>query len=171
MWIFSLNQMFNWIVAFCIMEIPMAFFYKSISDKKSNVHYWYSGKDINAWNVLAGDLFYVLCGILIVYGLMDYFKMEKTFWNFMLFFLAVQIIGDLTFAFIISILPNYNNTWLRFFKRYVNKGSIMPLIGDSLYILVWTLSFVFVNKFIKDIKIKLFILFLFLFLTSIYSSK
>ena len=79
MWNFSLNQMFNWIVAFCIMEIPMAFFYKSITKKNSNVHYWYSGKDINAWNVIAGDLFYVLCAILIVYGLMEYFKIEKTF--------------------------------------------------------------------------------------------
>ena len=171
MWNFSLNQMFNWIVAFCIMEIPMAIFYKSITDKKSYVHYWYSGKDINIWNVIAGDMFYVLCGILIVYNLMDYFKMKKTYWYFMLLFLVIQILGDLIFAFIISILPNYDNTWLRFFKGYVGKGSLAPLFGDSLYIIVWTLTFVFVNNYINDIKVKLFIVFLFLFLASIYSSK
>jgi hypothetical protein len=153
------------------MEIPMAIFYKSISDKKSDVVYWYSGKDINAWNVIIGDLFYVLCGLMIVYSLMEYYKIEKKFWKFMILFLTVQIIGDLIFAFIISIIPNFNNTWIKFFKKYVGKGSLEPLFGDSLYIIVWTLTFIFVNIYIKDIKLKLFILFLFLFLISIYSSK
>ena len=114
MWTFNLSQLFNWIVAFCIMEIPMGIFYKSIS-KDSNVIYWYSGKDINGWNVIAGDLFYVLCGILIVYSIIEYFKLDSTFKNFMLIFITVQIIGDLTFAFIINNLPNINNTWIKFF--------------------------------------------------------
>ena len=72
-------------------------------------------------------------------------------------FLTVQIIGDLIFAFIISIIPNVNNTWIKFFKRYVRKGSLAPLFGDSLYIIAWTLAFIFVNMYIKDIKLKLFI--------------
>ena len=149
----------------------MSIFYKSISDKNSDVVYWYSGKDINGWNVIVGDLFYVLCGILIVYSLMEHFKLKETFWNFILLFITVQIIGDLIFAFIIHMLPNINNTWIKFFKRYVGKGSLSPLFGDTLYIISWTLAFVFVNMYIKDIKLKLFILFLFLFLASIYASR
>ena len=149
----------------------MSIFYKSISDKNSDVAYWYSGKDINAWNIIAGDMFYVLCGLMIVYSLMEYFEIEKTFWKFIMLFLTVQIIGDLIFAFIISIIPNVNNTWIKFFKRYVGKGPFAPLFGDSLYIIAWTLAFIFVNMYIKDIKLKLFILFLFLFLASIYASR
>lgn len=171
MWTFTLPQLFNWIIAFCIMEIPMSIFYKSVSNKNSDVAYWYSGKDINAWNIIAGDMFYVLCGLMIVYSLMEYFDIEKTFWKFIMLFLTIQIIGDLIFAFIISIIPNVNNTWIQFFKRYVGKGSFAPLFGDSLYIIAWTLAFVFVNMYIKDIKLKLFILFLFLFLASIYASR
>ena len=171
MWSFTLPILFNWIIAFCIMEIPMSIFYKSISDKNSDVAYWYSGKDINAWNIIAGDMFYVLCGLMIVYSLMEYFEIEKTFWKFIMLFLTVQIIGDLIFAFIISIIPNVNNTRIKFFKRYVGKGPFAPLFGDSLYIIAWTLAFIFVNMYIKDIKLKLFILFLFLFLASIYASR
>lgn len=50
--LYTLNSsnLLNWITAFAIFEIPMAFFYLSISGKKNKVRNWYSGKNINIWN-------------------------------------------------------------------------------------------------------------------------
>ena len=47
----SLNLL-NWIVAFAIFEIPIAIFYYKISKPNDTVRNWYSGKNINIWNIL-----------------------------------------------------------------------------------------------------------------------
>ena len=46
----SLNLL-NWIVAFAIFEIPIAIFYYKISKPTDTVRNWYSGKNINIWNM------------------------------------------------------------------------------------------------------------------------
>ena len=76
MWSFTLPQLFNWIIAFCIMEIPMSIFYKSISDKNSDVAYWYSGKDINLRN---SQPFVVILLIALLFGLISHNPAEVIF--------------------------------------------------------------------------------------------
>ena len=171
---FNSNNLLNWTTAFALFEIPMAYFYLSISSKTDTVYNWYSGKNINIWNVIIQDSLYVVCGIIIALRLFNYLvrknKINKKFINFLLLFLLVQLVGDITFAIIIKNWPKqYSNYWINYFKNYIQKAGFYALFGDSLYIIMWSLMFYFVANYIKKFDIKIFIISLFLFLTSAYS--
>lgn len=169
----SLNLL-NWITAFALFEIPMAFFYLSISGKNSKVKNWYSGKDINIWNVIAQDSLYVICGIILSLRLFNYLVSTKLipqlFIYFILCFVFIQLLGDSIFATIIKLWPKeYSTYWINYFKDYINNTGFNALIGDSLYVIAWSLAFYFVANYIKQFDIKIFIICLFLFLVSAYS--
>jgi len=173
---FEPNNLLNWITAFAIFEIPLALFYLSISSKKDTVTNWYSGKDINIWNVIAQDALYVICGIIIALRIFNYLvnqkKISKKFYNFILVFLAVQLTGDLLFALTIKSWPDkYKTYWISYFQNYINKSGLYALFGDSLYIITWSLAFYFVSRYIKTFDTKIFIISLFFFLVSAYSVK
>ena len=168
------NNLLNWITAFCIFEIPMALFYISISRKKDKVVNWYSGKNINIWNVIIQDSLYVICGIVLTLRLFNYLVLNKIipklFIFFILCFIFVQLVGDSIFATIINLWPiKYSNYWIKYFKDYINKAGLYALIGDSLYVIAWSISFYFVANYIKQFDIKIFIISLFFFLVSAYS--
>ena len=162
---FSLNNILVWIVAFCIMEFPMRYFYLNIVGG-DNVKKWYNFKDFNIYNVIAGDLFYVLVGIIISYKIYKYlFKNEDNIIKFFIIFLVVQIVGDLTFYTIVSNLPSkYDNKWVKFFKNYGKTAGLYAVIGDSIYILVWTIIAYLIRNFALDLLLS--ILFTFLFIVS-----
>lgn len=162
---FSLNNILVWIVAFCIMEFPMRYFFMNIVGG-DNVTKWYNFKTFNIYNVIAGDLFYVLIGIIITYRIYNYyFKGEDNILKFFGIFLVVQIIGDLTFYTIISNVPNkYDNKWSKFFKNYGKTAGLNAVIGDSLYIGIWTLIAYLIRNVALDILLT--ILFTFLFIVS-----
>ena len=131
-----------------------------------NTKKWYDFKHFNIYNVIAGDLFYVLIGIIISYRIYNYyFKNENNIIKFFIIFLIVQIIGDLTFYTIISNVPNkYDNKWTKFFKNYGKTAGLYAVIGDSLYIAVWTLIAFLIKNFSLDILLS--ILFTFMFIVS-----
>ena len=162
---FSLHNILIWITAFCIMEFPMRYFYLNIIGG-DNVNKWYNFKDFSIYNVIAGDLFYVLCGIIISYRIYDYFfKGEENIFKFFTIFLIIQIIGDLTFYTIVSNIPiKYDTKWIKFFKNYGKTSGLNAVIGDSIYIAVWTLIAYSIRNLSLDIL--LFIIFTFLFIVS-----
>ena len=171
---FNSTNLLNWITAFAIFEIPMAFFYLSISKKNNKVHNWYSGKNINIWNVIAQDSLYVICGIVLALRLFNYLVSLKIipqlFIYFILCFVFVQLLGDSIFAIIIKNWPkNHSTYWINYFRDYIDKAKFNALFGDSLYVIAWSLAFYFVANYIKMFDIKIFIICLFLFLVSIYS--
>ncbi len=171
---FDSNNLLNWITAFAIFEIPMALFYLSISKKTDKVTNWYSGKNINIWNVIVQDALYVICGIILSLRLFNYLVSSKIissrFVYFMLCFIIVQILGDLLFALIIkNWQPKYSTYWINYFKDYINNSGYYALFGDTLYIIAWSLTFYFVANYIKLFDIKIFIISLFFFLVSAYS--
>tara|TARA_B100001142_G_C14107079_1_gene567597 strand:- start:387 stop:839 length:453 start_codon:yes stop_codon:yes gene_type:complete len=132
-----------------------------------NAEKWYSFEVFNIYNVIIGDLFYVLIGIIISYRIYNLlFKGQDNILKFFAIFLAVQIIGDLTFYLgIISNIPDeYDNKWTKFFKNYGKTAGLYAIIGDSIYITVWT----FVAYLIRNVSldILLAILFAFLFIVS-----
>lgn len=171
-WDFNKKNLLNWLVAFCIFEIPLAYFYWSISSDNDMVRTWYRGKEISIWNVIVQDAVYVLCGIIIVSFIIDKYDFDKTFQNFLLLFLGVQLIGDSLFALTISKIPvEYSTKWVNFFKKYINKSGANALIGDALYVTVWTITYYFVSEYINSFSLKMFIIFLFLFLVSAYSVR
>ena len=162
---FNLNNILIWVVAFCIMEFPMRYFYLNIVGG-DNVKKWYNFKDFNIYNVIAGDLFYVLVGIIISYKIYKYlFKNEDNIIKFFIIFLVVQIVGDLTFYTIVSNLPSkYDNKWVKFFKNYGKTAGLYAVIGDSIYILVWTIIAYLIRNLALDLLLS--ILFTFLFIVS-----
>ena len=162
---FSLHNILVWIVAFAIIEFPMRYFFLNIVGGE-NTKKWYDFNHFNIYNVIAGDLFYVLIGIIISYRIYNYyFKNENNIIKFFIIFLIVQIIGDLTFYTIISNVPNkYDNKWTKFFKNYGKTAGLYAVIGDSLYIAVWTLIAFLIKNFSLDILLS--ILFTFIFIVS-----
>ncbi len=171
---FNSSNLLNWITAFAIFEIPIALFYLSISSKKDKVTNWYSGKNINIWNVIAQDALYVICGIVIALRLFNYLVslqfIPQQFIYFILCFVFIQLLGDTIFAIIIKSWPiSYSNYWINYFKDYINKAGFNALIGDSLYVIAWSIAFYFVANYIKQFDIKIFIISLFFFLVSAYS--
>lgn len=171
---FNKENLLNWITAFAIFEIPIAIFYLSINGKKDKVTNWYSGKNINIWNVIAQDALYVICGIIIALRLFNYLVsmqiIQQLFIYFILSFIFVQLIGDSIFAIIIKSWPNeYSTYWINYFKDYINKAGFYALLGDSLYVTAWSFAFYFVANYIKQFDIKIFIISLFFFLVSAYS--
>ena len=167
---FSLNNIFIWICAYCLIEFPMRYFYLNIVGG-DNVEKWYNFKDFNIYNVIAGDLFYVIVGIIISYRIYNYlFKDENNIFKFFGIFLVVQIIGDFTFYGIIKNLPqSYNNKWVKFFINYGKTAGLYAIIGDSLYILVWTIIAYLIRNLALDILVG--ILFTFMFIVGAISES
>jgi|TARA_B110000858_G_C17780303_1_gene464419 hypothetical protein len=168
------NSVLNWLTAFCLFEIPMAYLFKSISKKNDYVVKWYSGKHINIWNVIAQDMLYAFCGIILAVYLFNYLTakkiISKNFFLFLIVLIGVQWLGDLTFASTIMAWPNSHSTkWITFFKNYIKSSGFNAIIGDTLWITAWAISYFFVVNYIKRFDIKIFIICLFFFLLSAYS--
>ena len=174
MYNFSPENLLNWVTAFSIFEIPLAYFYLSISNKSDTVTDWYSGKTINIWNVIAQDMLYGLCGVIIATYLFNYLVskkiMNKQYIYFLLILVSVQLMGDLTFAITIKNWPaKYSTKWINYFKDYISKSGFNALVGDTLWILSWALTYYFVANHIQRFDVKIFIISLFFFLVSAYS--
>ena len=176
MYKFNANTLLDWITAFAIFEIPMAYFYLSISGKNDMVTDWYSGNTINIWNVIAQDSLYVICGIILTYTVFNYLVkknlINKHFFYFILVFLVIQIIGDILFAILIKNWPNkYSTKWVNYFKKYIKTAGFNALFGDSLYVIAWSIAFYLVSNYIKSFPAKIFIICLFFFCVSAYSVR
>ena len=170
MWDLNSGTLLNWITAFALFEIPLAMFYYSISKKDSTVRDWYSNKTINIWNVTAQDFFYAFCGIILALKLFEMLNIPKTIGSFLLVIVGVQLLGDSIFALTIYNWPqSYDTKWTKYFKNYIKKSGKNALLGDALYVIVWTFAYFFVTKGITAFDSKIFIIFLFLFLVSAYS--
>lgn len=168
------NSVLNWLTAFCIFEIPLAYFFLKISNKNDHVVRWYSGKIINIWNVIAQDMLYAFCGIILAVNLFNHLSLkkivQKKFYIFLCLLVGIQWMGDLSFAIIIKNWPQKNATkWINFFKSYVKTSGINALVGDTLWILSWALAYYFVANYIQRFDVKIFIICLFFFLVSAYS--
>ena len=166
---FSMLNILIWIVSFFLMEFPMRSIYLSMGGE--SLTKWYGFREFNIYNVIIGDLFYVLVGVIIAYRTYKYFfGEERNIVKFFLTFWVIQMIGDLTFYLIISGLPkSMNNKWIQFFKNYGKTSGLNAVFGDSIYILVWLLT----AYLIKDLKIDILlaILFAYIFICSIIDSS
>jgi len=69
---FNAINLFHLIVAFALFEIPLAYSYIHLLDGGKSVTDWYSGKNINIWNVMVQDSVYVILGIIITLRLLDF---------------------------------------------------------------------------------------------------
>ena len=119
-------------------------------------------------------MLYGLCGVIIALYLFNYLVskkvISKNYAIFLIILVIVQLTGDLTFASIIKKWPTkYSTKWINYFKDYISKSGINALIGDTLWILSWALTYYFVANHIQRFDVKIFIISLFFFLVSAYS--
>jgi uncharacterized protein YacL len=176
MYILNTYTLLNWITSFVIFEIPLALFFLSISKKSDIVKNWYSGKNISIFNVLIQDACYAFCGIIIALNLFNYLALHNiinsSFIIFIFLLLFIQLMGDTIFALIIKNWPKkYSTYWIDYFKNYISKAGANALIGDSIWITSWALTYYIVSNYLKSFDIKIFLISLFLFLASAYSIK
>jgi len=166
---FSILNILIWIVSFFLMEFPMRSIYLSMGGE--SLTKWYGFREFNIYNVIIGDLFYVLVGVIISYRSYKYFfGEERNIFKFFMVFWIIQMIGDLTFYLIINGLPpSMNNKWIKFFKNYGKTSGLNAVLGDSIYIFVWLLT----AYFIKELKVDILfaILFAYIFICSIIDSS
>lgn len=170
----SSKNLFDWIVAFCIFEIPLALFFLSISKESGPVHNWYYGNVVNIWNVIAQDSLYGFCGIIVALRVFDHLAnrnvIQEHFLRFLLLLVVVQWLGDITFASIMTMWPDEKSTkWIRFFKEYIRTSGLYALFGDTIWITSWALTYYFVSNYIRGFDTKVFIVSFFFFMVSAYS--
>lgn len=170
------SNLLNWITSFTIFEIPLALFFLNISKKTDTIRNWYSGKNISIFNVLIQDACYAFCGIIIALKLFNYLVslniINQSYIIFILLLVCIQLIGDSLFALIITSWPmQYSTYWIKYFKTYISKSGVNALIGDSIWITSWALTYYIVSNYLKSFDIKIFIISLFLFLASAYSVR
>ena len=80
--------------------------------------------------------------------------------------------GDIIFSIIIKNWPEkYSTYWIDYFKKYIKKAGFNALIGDSIWITSWAITYYIVANYLKSFDIKIFLISLFLFLASAYSVK
>ncbi len=170
---FNSINLFSWITAFCIFEIPLALFFIYSTGKNSIVKKWYYGKVFNMWNVVIQDFSYALCGIIIANTIFNLIEKKINNINkdilFGIILILTQISGDLIFSLIIKNINFKNSNFINFFKYYIKKSHIKALIGDTIWITSWYLTFLFVSAYIKSFELKSFIILSFIFLLSAYS--
>lgn len=174
--VFSYEAIFVWIVAFFVMEFPMRYIYLNLVGG-TYLTRWYGFKEFNPYNVIIGDLFYMLVGLIIAYRIHAYVCEKYSITGFwkrfaVLFgiFWVVQMVGDLTFYNIIKAIPNgTQNKWIKFFIDYGDNAQLNAVFGDSLYILVWALTVCAVRFLPNDILLLLF--FFYIFILSIFAEQ
>lgn len=135
------------IVDLIVMFITLNFA-KSIYLKK-----WYKTYNLSA--VLA-DVLSVVIGILIGRYIYSYFFKEWSIWKFLLIVLGVQILHDILFYNIFSLIPRGSSSIMDLFKDYAKELGGFAIFGDSLIII----STVLIGSLLAslDININLFIL-------------
>jgi len=159
---FSVQTIFIWIVGFLIMEFPMRYIYLNMKNNEQ-LKIWYDFSYFNIYNVIIADLFYMLVGLIIAFRVYDaIFGKDVNIIKFFALFLIIQIIGDLCFYLIVSNLPEeYQNKWTRFFKNYGRVAGFNAVFGDSIYIMVWTLTTYIIQSLPLDILSCIFFLAIF----------
>lgn len=169
---FSLEAIGVWIISYFVIALPMREVYLNWPNSPF-LYRWYGFKEFSPYSVISGDLFYMLVGLIIAYRIHAYIvsKFPSYFTNYMvkfvalfLVFWAVQVVGDLTFyAVITSIKDADKNKWLKFFKDYGRESGLVAIMGDSLYIFIWTLAACLVRFLPHDILVMLFFFYMFIY--------
>jgi hypothetical protein len=147
------------------MEFPMRYLYLNLFSNEY-LKRWYGFKEFSPYNVIIGDLFYMLVGLVIAYRIHAYFfaGIDDPLVKFGLLFgvfWIVQMVGDMLFYQIISQLGR-DNKWICFFQDYGKSAKLNAVFGDSAYILVWALTAYAIHGLPQDVLMGLFFLYVFI---------
>jgi len=104
-------------------------FFKSIFLKK-----WYLNFNISA---VIMDVFILVIGFIITRYLYRKVFNDYKLWKFILLFLVIQIIHDISFYILFEyVIPKGSNTVIDLFKRYGKEVGAGAIIGDSFMVII-----------------------------------
>lgn len=135
----NINSTENWLIFLCgllIIEFLLLLTFRAFPN------FW--GDTINVWYDKFGlvaimlDLLIVLIGFWITQWLYKKIFGENAFtlWKFILLFLAVQIIHDFLFYFIVIRTSKGTNGIIDLMLNYGKKHGVLTIVGDSLMVIL-----------------------------------
>ena len=123
--------------------------------KMSSLERWYKKYRLSAMiaDILIGVL-YILLGRYLVYSL----KIRVDLTMFAFICVIIQVIFDLLFYLLFSLMPLGRNNMLDFFKGYAKEVGVNALIGDSVLVILAVVLSALLNARSFDTNIVLLIL-------------
>jgi hypothetical protein len=104
---------------------------------------WYRSYNLSA---VIADVLIIMIVILITKKIYNYIFKEFSLNKFILLALIIQIIHDILFYILITIIPKGSNRMIDTFKDYAKEVSYGAIIGDSLMIITACILFNYFEK-------------------------
>ena len=104
---------------------------------------WYRSYNLSA---VIADVLIIMIGILITKKIYNYIFKEFSLIKFIILALIIQIIHDILFYILITIIPKGSNRMIDTFKDYAKEVSYGAIIGDSLMIITACILFNYLEK-------------------------
>ena len=98
---------------------------------------WYKTYRLSA--VLA-DVLILVVGLILTRLVFKLYKLKWNIWNFLLILLGIQIIHDILFYGVFTIVPRGTNKMLDLFKDYAREVGGGAILGDSFMIIICALT-------------------------------
>jgi hypothetical protein len=127
---------------------------------------WYKKFLLSA--VLA-DVLVLFLFVIIARGIYYYIFDKFSIINFIIVLLIIQIIHDILFYIIFSIIPRGANEMIDIFKDYANEISYGAIIGDSIMVIAIGLIASYLANFNANTNIIIFTVFLYLLQYILYT--
>lgn len=104
---------------------------------------WYRSYNLSA---VIADVLIIMIVILITKKIYNYIFKEFSLNKFIILALIIQIIHDILFYILITIIPKGSNRMIDTFKDYAKEVSYGAIIGDSLMIITACILFNYFEK-------------------------
>jgi hypothetical protein len=127
---------------------------------------WYKKFLLSA---ILADVLSIFIGIIFVRAIYYYIFTTFTIINFIILMLIIQIIHDILFYIIFSLIPRGSNEMIDIFKDYANEGSYYAIIGDSLMVIAIGFLASYLANFNANINIIILVIFIYLLQFFLYS--
>jgi len=121
--------------------------------------YWYKTYHLTA---IIADVLIIVIVLIITIELYYYIFEKFSLIKFIILALIIQIIHDILFYLMITIIPKRKNRMIDTFKSYANEISYKAIIGDSLMIITACLLFNYLQKMNTNTNIIILIIAMYL---------
>jgi hypothetical protein len=116
---------------------------------------WYKTYNLSA---VIADVFIIVIVLLITKKIYYYIFKEYLLIKFIILALIIQIVHDILFFILITIIPKGSNRMIDTFKDYAKEISYKAIIGDSLMIIMSCILLNYFEKMNKNINIIILII-------------
>jgi uncharacterized protein YacL len=128
---------------------------------------WYEKYTLSA---VIADVLIIMIGLLIANKLYYYIFKEFSLFKFIILALIIQIIHDILFYILITIIPKGKNRMIDTFKDYAKEVSFFAIIGDSLMIIFACILCYYLIKMDTNINIIILIVSLYIMSYMLYNN-